>query len=268
MKLINWTKRKLWLHMPLWICVSLAIVVTLLLPEQTAESIVLFLFFGYFLCRYLWRRYLKKHDQLGDDSSGMFSLVFWGFLAAAYIYATFTPDSPELVMYETATPNVYVTEDQELSRIPLTRKAKKGAMVRGLERYVKMKKDHAFTCAVILKDYYLENCVKTQSQVARVELDNDPSTIEILMSKKYSKECADTPCKAWLIQTTEAEIDSFNDMLLESEESELPLPTAKATVLTQWEGIIVPIIVLRESTDGWRHVEVTDALGNKVAWKK
>ena len=268
MKLSNWITRKLWLHMPLWACVSLAVVVTSLLPESIADSIVLFLFFGYFLCRYLWRRHLKNHGQLGDESSGMFSLVFWGFLAAIYVYATLTPDSPELVVYETVTPNVYDKEDQEPSGAPLTRKVKKGALERGLDRYVKMKKGHNFTCAVILKNGDLESCIKAQNQVTRVELDSDPSTIEMLISKKKTEECVDTPCKTWLIQTTEAEIDIFDDVFLESKESEQPLPTAKATVLTQWERVVVPIIILRESTDGWRHVEVTDELGNKVFWKR
>ena len=200
MKLINWIKHKLFLHAPLWLCLSLALVVDLLLPEAISQPIVLVIFFAYFIARYLWRRHLKKTEQLGRASSGMVSLVFFGLIAAVMVYDKVVPDSPKLVLYQTQEPDVFetidhfheATETDDKAKddgLPLRRKEKKGVLSGALAAGFNGITDRLFACSVVFKREGVAPCEGVTVKVARISLDSDGTTVELLLSDKKPEEC-------------------------------------------------------------------------------
>jgi len=277
MKLINWIKRKLLLHTPLWVCVLLALAAIGLLTDSASFLVLIFLFFAYFLARHLWRKHLKKGGKLGKESSGLFSLIFWGAIGVFWAYASLTPDSPRLVLYETSEPAVYdsidsfpsekiIGESDEAGNSSRTRKAKKGFLRGALFYVANSVRDGAFACAFIQQKKLIHQCEAVPKEVRRVELDSDAATVELLMSDKKSEDCVETACNVWLIQATQAQITHFNDAKKDNEEVKKPPPVAEATLIDQWVNIVTPVIVFNEVSNGWRHIQITDASGNVKTW--
>lgn len=274
MKLINWIKRKQFLHLPIWVFGSIYLVVALLLPESLASSIFVFLFFSYFLARYFWRKHLKKEGKLGEASSGLVSLIFWGVLGGFWLYGSVTPEPSRLILYESSDPAGFDTVDHFVDTIELdeddgtslTRKPKKG-VVRRLLSYITVSiEEERFICAFLEQEQLADECSTGPKQLMRVEFDGDAATVEFFMAGKKPETCVESACNAWLIQATQAQVTQFSELYAENEKVHKPSPTAEATLIAQWENIVTPVLVFNEISNGWRHLQITDATGNVETW--
>lgn len=274
MKIISWIKHKLFLHVPLWVCGAIAVV----LLEYAVTSLLIPLFFVYFLVRYLWRRRLKKLGKLGKDSGGLFSLAFWGIVAALYFYGLVIPDVPQLVVYETSDPKVFDTTDSQ----PATNivndsgkaedssskcKAKKGFLRSVLSSTLDGINDSAFTCVFIQQNNFIDSCDGSMKAGQRVELDNDAATVELLIAEQNPEICVENGCRVWLIQTTQAQISQFKAVSRENDEAGQPPPPVEGKLVDTWENVVTPMIVFNQVSNGWRHVQITNASGNEVTWR-
>lgn len=289
MKLINWIKQKLLLHVPLWIC-GFCAVMALSLLESKFFITFLSLFFAYFLARYLWCKHLRKTGKIGDVSRDrVFSLVFWVIIGKFWLPAP--EDTPHLVIYEVPEPDVYDSieylsntkaeggdesddtklMDKEQKRIDRRLMPSPLDLITGLasviERSISVVHDGSFACTFVQQHNFIDNCKPSPENIRRIELDYDASTVELLIMDKEAVDCTETACNVWLIQTTQAQINQFNDTSRNDEVVDKIPPIAEATLIDQWEDIITPLIIFNDVSNGWRHIQVTDMSGNVEVWK-
>ncbi|PWQ98039.1 NfeD family protein [Leucothrix pacifica] len=278
MTLVNKIRHQLRLNIPLGIYVLL-IAAAFLLPASLIISVLIFLVLSYFLANVLWRRYLKKRGELGDSSTGLLLLVI-AWLMAAYIYFDeSTPEPPQIALYETTDPEYFSSTDPHPAPEATKESDEAKAATRGLRRgrfssitgkladKVESLHDSGLACAFLKQHKQIEQCSSDVLQESlRVEVDNNSATIELLVSEKEPVKCIEATCQVWLIQTTQQKINQFTDIRLENEELGKAPPVADASLITQWDDVITPVIVLNASSNGWRHVRVSDQLGNISVW--
>lgn len=278
MTLANKIRHQLRLNIPLGIYVLL-IAVALLLPASFIIPVLIFLVLSYFLANVLWRRYLKKRGELGDSNTGLLLLVI-AWLMAAYIYfEESTPEPPQIALYETTDPEYFISTDPHPAPQATKESEEAEASTKRLHRgrfssitgkladKVKSLHDSGLACAFLKQHKQIKQCSSDIFQESvRVELDNNSATIELLVAEKASEKCIEVACQIWLIQTTQKKIDQFTEVRLENEELGKAAPTADATLITQWDDVLTPVIVLNTSPNGWRHLRVSDQLGNEVIW--
>ena len=282
MKSINWIKHKLLLHVPLWIFAPLAAAVLLFLPDSLSPVALLFVLFAYLLTAYLWRMHLNKKSKPRKRHIGLLGLTFLSFIAAFGIYIALNPHTPQLVIYETFEPQVYDSVDHlsgaktprsKYSDRSVTRQQvykqniKKGAVSGALVTALNSFNDALFACDYLKQEHVHDMCTGSIDSTKRVELDDDKATVELFIANKDPKECLDSPCLVWLIQTTQVEVDRYIDSTIESSKSGAVQPTVTATMLDQWENVRSPFIISNTLANGWRHVRVTDQSGTDVVWK-
>ena len=277
----HWIKHNLRLYRPLWVCLLLAVLALLLLPSSATLYTWVFLFFGYFLATYLWRKHLKKRGQLGKAGSGLFFLIAFS-VAGLYVYHSATaPESPQLVMYETSDPAVFsstdhhpaaeATRESEAAEILSNhqRRGRFGSLTGMLVDEVGSLHDSGLSCAFLKQHKLIAQCSSdTFQETVRVELDNNSATIELLVVEKEPEQCIQKACQVWLLQTTDVNIDQFTEVRIENNEQGKVPPIADATLIAQWDNVVTPVVVFNTSSNGWRHLQMTNPHGSVVTWKK
>ena len=271
-------KHQLKLNIPLGVYLLLGSA-ALLLPSSLLIPVLLFLVLSYFLANFLWRRYLKKRGELGDSSSGLLLLVIAWPMAAYIYFEESTPEPPQIALYETTDPEYFSSTDPHSAPQATKESEEAEASTKRLHRgrfssitgkladKVKSLHDSGLACAFLKQHKQIEQCSSDIFQESvRVELDNNSATIELLVAEKAPEKCIEAACQIWLIQTTQKKIDQFTEVRLENEELGKAAPAADAMLIAQWNDVVTPVIVLNVSSNGWRHLRVSDQLGNEVVW--
>jgi hypothetical protein len=83
---------KLWLHVPLWGCGVIGLLLITFVEKNGLALGVLFLV--YQQLRYVWRRYLKQQGLLGSTSVGLGNAIFWGVVAIVFVIVSFILSTP------------------------------------------------------------------------------------------------------------------------------------------------------------------------------
>ena len=264
----NKIRHLLRLNIPLGIYVLL-ITVALLLPSSFLIPTLIFLVLSYFLLNVLWRRYLKKRGELGNSSTGLLLLVV-SWLMAAYIYFDeSTPESPQIALYETTDPEYFSSTDPRPAQEETEgfRRGRFSSITGKLVDKVESLHDSGLACAFLKQHKQIGKCSSGVFQESiRIELDNNSVTVELLVAEKAPEKCIETTCQVWLIQTTQKRIDQFTEVRIENKEQGKAPPTADATLITQWDDVITPVIVLNAASDGWRHLRVSGVVWNGPAF--
>ena len=282
MELVNNLKQKLLVHVPLWMCVFLA-VLTQFLPGTLKFPVLIFLFFAYFLLRYLWRKYLKKQGKLVSSGGVLFTLVFWGGIITL-LYMVTTTESPKLVLYETSEPAVLGSKDhfpapentaeviKKSDKTPSTSELEepevKSEIQEALLIVLDILHNSSFACTFLQQQNLIAECSESMMETVSVQLDNNAVTLELLFAAKKPEECMEIACKVWLIQTTKETVTQFNDTRRENAKSDKAPPMAEATLIDQWENVLAPIVVSNTVTKGWRHLRFTHSSGGVTIWQK
>lgn len=257
--MISRIKQSLLLHIPLWIALNVGFVV-LSLPESMQESGLLIVFGGYFLSRYLWRKYLKKQGKLGDASSGLFSLVFWVAVGLLAIYVKVSPETPKLAIYQDG---IDPAEESD-SGVSLKHAAKKGLLMRAADYAMREGKAERLACGYVEQEKLFSDCDETIS----VELDNDPKTLEVFVISHELSECEQLNCKLWLFQMSADYLAAEKRFKTrEGEEETAEQWIYQADTIANWSRVLVPVEVQTKSHFGWRTLKIKHQDNSVEDWQ-
>jgi hypothetical protein len=258
------------------VCGALFIILSYF-PNDVLKDFIIPLVLVFFISRFLWRKYLKKKGLLRDASSGLMSLIFWGLIGVFYVYIQFAPISPQFVLYETEQPFILSEFDEyrtpkstnstdEKDSVSFKNPAKKGLLENALDGAIYAIKTEALACAFLVQQGKLETCTSSTIWSERAELDNNIETVEILVSDTEPETCAKSSCHVTLIQTTQTELLRFLNAQMDNEKSNEVPPTAEASLITEWDKVVMPLIISKPTSNTWRHIQIKSDDGSNVTW--
>lgn len=246
-------KHSLRLHLPLWVALALAIL-ALMLPQSIGSDIWVGTFFGYFIFRFLWRRYLKKKNKL-EEGFDLLTLIFWGACGLFILFAVMRPEKIEWVVYAPDAEPQISNDDERKGR----RKKKRTDF---LSRFVSKVEARGFSCGYARQEELFEEC----EEVETVELDNNPETMEIMTLSHKAEECETIDCQVWLFQVSPEYLAAYDARMEQEKEKRGPL-ILEASVIANWQGVLLPLEVQANEYAGWRIIKVNHKNGESERWQ-